>query len=194
MRLQARPEAGLGQVQKICLQPPEDFDVSRGTKASDLAQAHAFAQWLTDQSIDDFGISDWSQAVILCPRNEWLSIMAKALEAHAVPVQVHSRKDILGDNPAYCWLTALMHILVYPDDAFEITGVLRELFGISDDAIAAYLQEHELQSGMQHPLNIVATMVGVGPVAAALEQLRQVRVKILNKPFIKPVQYRICMK
>lgn len=189
--LQARPDAGLGQVQKIQLSPPEQLDSASGTKAADIAQARAFAQWLAARTVDDFGISDWSKAAILCPRNEWLALLAQALEQYALPVQVHSRKDILGDNPAYCWLTALLHVLAHPDDAFEIVGVLREVFGLSDDALATYVQAHDLKANEQHPLSLAAAIAGVGPVAEALEQLRHVYLVMVDKPLREAVHFAV---
>lgn len=180
--LQARPDAGVGQVQKIELLPQEDLATGQGSKAVDTALARAFAAWLAARSVADFGIQDWSAAVVLCPRNEWLSLLAKALQDHGVPVQVHSRKDILGDNPAYAWLTALVHVLVYPEDAFEIVGVLREVFGLSDDALATYVDAHDLKSGAAHPLSLHVAIAGAGPVAEALKQLQHVRLAIVGKP------------
>src|SRR5207244_6407199 len=57
-----------------------------------------------------------------------------------LPVEVHSESDREGENPAYAWLTALLASMVDPHASYEIVGVLREVFGVSDDELARFAQ------------------------------------------------------
>src|SRR5207244_8496166 len=59
-----------------------------------------------------------------------------------LPVEVHSESDREGENPAYAWLTALLASMVDPHASYEIVGVLREVFGVSDDELAQFAQGH----------------------------------------------------
>ena len=43
-----------------------------------------------------------------------------------------------GIELPYAWLTSLIWIAAHPEDSFEVTGVLREIFGISDHDLAVY--------------------------------------------------------
>ena len=55
--------------------------------------------------------------------------MASALRRAGLPVAIQSERDVKGDSPAYAWLTALLTIMTDPLNAYEIVGVLREIFG-----------------------------------------------------------------
>ena len=68
----------------------------------------------------------------------WLRTMATALRKLGVPVAIQSERDLKGDIPAYAWLTALCTIMSDPCNSYEIVGVLREIFGISDHDLALF--------------------------------------------------------
>src|SRR5690606_6488705 len=95
---------------------------------------------------------------ILCPRNQWLTSLAKALEEEDIPHQLHSSDAEKGTNPAYAWLSAVLWVAAHPDDSFEINGLLREIFGLSDNAIAWYVKwwqrDKESRKMRPHPLSI----------------------------------------
>ena len=64
--------------------------------------------------------------------------MAAALRRVGLPVAIQSERDVKGDSPAYAWLTALLTIMTDPLNAYEIVGVLREIFGASDHDLAVF--------------------------------------------------------
>ena len=64
--------------------------------------------------------------------------MAIALRRIDLPVEVQSESDLQADLPAYAWLTALCTIMVEPRNHYEIVGVLREVYGLSDHDLAVF--------------------------------------------------------
>src|SRR6476619_8580246 len=82
----------------------------------------------------------WREVAILCPRKAWLRAIRDALLEQQIPVEVQSESDRQAEHPAYAWLTALLAIMVDPNASYEIVGVLRELFGLSDDDLARFSQ------------------------------------------------------
>ena len=139
-QLSAREDAGRGQVVRwIC---PDEPDHAAGKKvAVDVRTQHEarfIARTIRDLGPSGLGASDWSQVAILCPRKNWLLEIQRELIALGLPVQLHSSNEQRRDRTARAWLTALVWIAAHPDDSFEIAGVLREIFGVSDDDIARY--------------------------------------------------------
>src|SRR5207244_6434833 len=84
----------------------------------------------------------WRDVAVLCPRKEWLQTLRRGLRAAGLNVQIQSEKELKGDSPAYAWLTALLIVLSQPRCSYEIAGLLRELFGISDHDLAIFSQGH----------------------------------------------------
>ena len=82
----------------------------------------------------------WRQVAILSPRKAWLRSLRDALLDVDLPAEVQSESDLRAENPAYAWLTALLAIIVDPNASYEIVGVLREVFGLSDDELARFAQ------------------------------------------------------
>ncbi len=151
--LNARPWAHDGFVGKIVLQLPDNKSPKWTNNDLENYEAQLLANKLQSLGLEALEISDWSELAILVPRKNWLIPIKKALDAIGLPLQIHSGNDIKGDNPAFAWITALLAIMISPNNSFEIVGVLREIFGLSDDAIAHYVHQswdkHE-----RHPLNI----------------------------------------
>lgn len=155
--LQPRPDAGAGSVSRLLLTEPEnlpdelaqeetdseaadDKSAARPKKSdSDRLAAIAFANAIASRQPQDFGVQDWSEIGILCVRNEPLGRITRALQNAGLPVQNHSQLDSRGQSPAYAWLSGLARIVAEPENAFETIGVLREVFGISDGALYAYM-------------------------------------------------------
>lgn len=167
----ARPEASKGFVLKLDPlknnPPPETEDALQ-------LEANYLAQWL-QKNYTALGIDRWDQLAFLTPRKSWLVPIEAALKTTGINCQVHSQDVINGDNPAYAWIAALAAILVDPLNTFEVTGVLREIFGLSDHAIAHYvLQNTSLnQNGQKnlHPLCILFSTTSKDNVGMALNQL-----------------------
>ncbi len=172
-KLVARPGAGKGQAVRLVLESPEDSKRSHRFPAQ--ASAEALATWLKKTGLDALGARRWSEVAILCPRRGWLQTLDNALQLAGFKTQNHSREEIRGDNPAHAWLAALMRVACEPENAFEISGVLREIFGLSDHDIAVYCHTRKKQSGTAHALQILENVNGTGPVPETLKKLAQIR-------------------
>ena len=178
--LNSRPWTLEGNVIKLSVQAAEGKDPIQ-------QEADTIASWLNQQSPKKLGTINWSRGIaILCPRKSWLSPIAKALQSINIPYQIHSNDKTAAHNPAYAWLTALATVMAFPSDSFEITGVLREIFGISDDLLAwhsrFFEKSKEERIAQNHPLTILVPSTQSTEVAEALNILYEIRQKILGLP------------
>jgi ATP-dependent exoDNAse (exonuclease V) beta subunit len=141
VQLRPRPDALPGQVIRLSLgagllpagEKPKDYQKAR-------IEAEVLAAWITKTGLEKLRANTWRDVAILCPRKLWLRTMATALRRAGLPVAIQSESDLKGDNPAYAWLTALCTIAIDPRNAYEIVGVLREVFGIADHDLAIFCE------------------------------------------------------
>ena len=66
----------------------------------------------------------------------WLETAARVFAAHGLPGCLLSQKRLARESPRHSWPAALLHVLVHPWDRFELIGVLREIFAVSDVDLA----------------------------------------------------------
>ncbi len=137
--LRPRPDVEPGCVIKWTPPEPPTEDVKRVEDVS-LLEMDQLADWLAKTGYSALGASSWSEVAILCPRTRWLQTAAFALKNRGLAAQIHSERSVLGDSPVYAWFTALMTVIADPGDHFELVGVLREIYGISDEALAARVE------------------------------------------------------
>lgn len=104
------------------------------------AEVRQIAAWLKAHGPAGVGARTWGEICVLAPRNGWLITARKELEAAGLKTALQMRKNRNGDNPVYAWLTGLLAALADPENIFEWTGVLRDVFGISDAEIAVALK------------------------------------------------------
>jgi ATP-dependent helicase/nuclease subunit A len=136
--LQSRPDVLPGQVLRIEMPSPPEGSIAR---PESLAAAH-LAAWLKTQNLGTLRASSWSQVAILCPRKAWFRPIRTALANAGFSVEIHSADQVQGESPAYAWFTALITIFAEPRNGFEVAGVLRELFGLSDHDLAEFCERH----------------------------------------------------
>ena len=134
--LTARPNAGPGQV--VRWSPTPLPDGVEGVDPVSMHEARELAQWLRKQGHAGLEAGSWSEVAVLAPRTRWLQTLAAAFREEGLLPQVHSERSVQADDPVYAWFTALMTILARPADGFEIVGVLREIYGLSDAALAHF--------------------------------------------------------
>jgi ATP-dependent exoDNAse (exonuclease V) beta subunit len=96
-------------------------------------------------------------------------------------VEVHSESDRRGENPAYAWLTALLTIMADPNASYEVVGVLREIFGLSDDDLHRFSQAHAGRFQIREHTS------GNGVVAKTLNSLSRIREAITQQPLFSAV-------
>src|SRR5438034_6636930 len=94
--------------------------------------------------------------------------MAAALRRVDLPVAIQSERDVKGDSPAYAWLTALLTIMTDPLNVYQIVGVLREIFGVSDHDLAVF-------SEAQARFRIDEVLPSAGKISSHLRTFAEIR-------------------
>jgi len=179
--LQTRPDVLPGQVVRCELGELPIFpNRQEGPKA--WLEAQRLARWLRAQGLDRLRAEKWSEVAILCPRKGWFPMLRAALRAENFAVQIQSERDAKGDSPAYAWFTALVVILADPHEGYEIVGVLREVFGLSDHDLAIFGEGQGTRFQIAHPTP------GSGVVAEKLNDLHSLRERILTAPLFSAMQ------
>ena len=82
---------------------------------------------------------------------------------------IQSEHDVKGDSPAYAWLTALLTIMTDPLNAYEIVGVLRDIFGASDHDLAVFSE------GQKARFRIDEIASATGRISSVLHTLAEIR-------------------
>jgi ATP-dependent exoDNAse (exonuclease V) beta subunit len=132
-------------------------------------EAEYLARWITAAGLKKLSADSWREVAILCPRKAWLQTTAAALRRVGLPVAIQSERDVKGDSPAYAWLTALLTIMTDPLNAYEIVGVLREIFGASDHDLAVFSE------GQKARFRIAETLSATGRISSRLRTLAEIR-------------------
>ncbi|HMP75614.1 MAG TPA: UvrD-helicase domain-containing protein [Kiritimatiellia bacterium] len=172
--LKPRPGVAPGQVLRWTPSAP-DPDLS-GVGPMTVELGRQFARWLKAQGLARLGARTWSDVAVLCPRTRWLQDIAVGLREHGLGPQIHSERAVRGDNAAYAWFTALLTVLAEPDNGFELVGVLRELYGQSDEELARWCEG----DGTRWTLR--AEPEGDGAPAAALRVLASLAREVAALP------------
>ncbi|MEM6820614.1 MAG: UvrD-helicase domain-containing protein [Verrucomicrobiota bacterium] len=98
-------------------------------------EVEQLAQWLNQHGLNGLGVASWSEVAVLCPRIRWLSLAGRVFEDIGLPIAHKSSGLLNREQPVQSWPYALVHVLAYPFDRFELIGVLRDIFTISDQRI-----------------------------------------------------------
>src|SRR5207237_1289197 len=159
-----------------------DIDASHTETRRAQIEAQRLAKWMRDAGLQELRARCWREVAILCPRKAWLRAIRDALLEQQIPVEVQSESDRQAEHPAYAWLTALLAIMVDPNSSYEIVGVLREVFGISDDELARFAQ------GEGRKFQIDRKITGRGVVAGTLNLLTRVRDSLPHQPLFSAVR------
>jgi ATP-dependent helicase/nuclease subunit A len=167
VELSPRPEILPGQVIRFDLGADVDLKLTETQRAN--IESQRLAKWVRETGLEKLRARSWREVAILCPRKAWLGQLRNALLAEQIPVEVQSENDRQAEQPAYAWLTALLTIMADPNASYEIVGVLREVFGISDDELARFSQ------GDGDRFQIERRTKGRGIVLDALNLLTRVR-------------------
>jgi len=178
--LNARPYILEGQA--IRLELGSEVDLSTPEVQRAALEARELAEWLREQSLEKLRAESWRQVAILSPRKAWLRTLRDALLAVGLPAEVQSESDLRAENPAYAWLTALLAMMVDPNASYEIVGVLREVFGLSDDELARFAQ------AIGGRFQVAEKTSGRGTVADTLNLLTRLRLTTQQQPLFSAVQ------
>jgi ATP-dependent exoDNAse (exonuclease V) beta subunit len=170
VELQPRPNILPGKVIRV---PLAKEMLPEGKKLKDYQKARIeaehLAKWIKNTGVKKLSADSWRQVAILCPRKAWLQTMAAALRRIGLPVSIQSERDVKGDSPAYAWVTALLTIMTDPLNAYEIVGVLREVFGASDHDLAVFSE------GQKARFRIDEIVSATGKISSILHLLAEIR-------------------
>jgi ATP-dependent exoDNAse (exonuclease V) beta subunit len=183
--LHSRPDALPGQVLRVELSATE----LRGNASGKIVDRHRaaceaaqLAQWLRATGLQKLRATNWSDVAILCPRKAWLRPIRAALRTAGFAVQIQSESEVKGDSPAYAWFTALIAIMADPLLSYEVVGVLREVFGVSDHELAVYAE------GYGGRFQVTPRPLTSGAVMDALNSLAALRSAIEGMPLFSATQ------
>jgi ATP-dependent helicase/nuclease subunit A len=153
--------------------PGEVLRLSHGAEIErdDLETTDAEAIAAVIRAQIDSGKRTTGDFLILTRRkNGRLEPYAAALEDTGVPYEVSGSGGLL-ESPSVQAMASLLYALTHPDDGVALVGALRgPCFGLSDPDVYAYKK-----SGGAFNLNVAPNASVNGPVAAAMEQLREWR-------------------
>ena len=171
VELQPRPEILPGKVIRVPLVEEELLPEGKRLKDYQKARIEAeyLARWIKDAGLKKLSADSWREVALLCPRKAWLQTAAAALRRVGLPVAIQSEHDVKGDSPAYAWLTALLTIMTDPLNAYEIVGVLREVFGASDHDLAVFSE------GQKVRFRIDQILSATGKISSCLRTLTEIR-------------------
>jgi ATP-dependent exoDNAse (exonuclease V) beta subunit len=179
--LSLRPGVLPGQV--VCGDLGELPDLTNWTKTDKARyEARWLARWLRAAGLEKLRARSWRDVAILCPRKGWFTELRTALRAEGLAVQLQSERDLKADSPAFAWFTALVICLAEPRNGFELAGVLREVFGVSDHELSDYTE------GCGERLQIVAPPAQTGAVATALRLLAETRERTAGWPVFSAIR------
>src|SRR5438094_1394144 len=170
VELQPRPKILPGKVIRLPLVAKELLPAGKKLKDYQKARIEAeyLARWIKKAELKKLSADSWREVAILCPRKAWLQTMAAALRRVGLPVAIQSESDVKGDSPAYAWLTALLTIMTDPLNVYQIVGVLREIFGVSDHDLAVF-------SEAQARFRIDEVLPSAGKISSHLRTLAEIR-------------------
>jgi ATP-dependent helicase/nuclease subunit A len=179
--LEARPQAPPG---KVIRWPVEnEFPVSDYKKVKALdqvtAEARQLARFLKEKGPHALGADSWRDVAILCGRKDWFSPLAAALKQVQLEMEIQKHRDIMGEDPAFAWFTALIWIMAHPRDGYEIVGVLREVFGCSDEDLASHANRVDDRFQI---LQAQADCSTIGSLSQFLHQLFLLRQQAITLP------------
>ena len=171
VELQPRPNILPGKVIRVPLAAKQLLPEGKKLKDYQKARIEAeyLARWIKDTRLQKLSADSWREVAILCPRKAWLQTMAAALRRVGLPVAIQSERDVKGDSPAHAWLTALLTIMTDPLNAYEIIGVLREIFGVSDHDLAVFSEAQRAR------FRIDEVLLAAGKISSHLRALAETR-------------------
>ena len=144
--LSPRPKCPDGAAWCLDLGPPDAAEGRVGLDARITHECRQLADFLTSQGREGIGIASWSELAVIAPRVHWLETAAAIFAERGLPGYLLSQKRIARELARHSWPAALFHVLVHPWDRFELIGVLREIFAVSDVDLAR-LHRHVVAGG-----------------------------------------------
>ncbi len=132
--LHPRPDCAEGAAWVLPIEPPDGEKPK--VEAAFREECRQVAAFLSEYGPGGLGVQKWNQAAVLCPRLAWLRDAAEIFIEAGLPCRLISQQRFQLELPERSWPAALLHVLLNPWDRFELLGVLREIFAVSDVDLA----------------------------------------------------------
>lgn len=174
--LRPRPAVAPGQVVRLAVTSKPHWSRKTPIRVRSREEARQLVTWIREHGLSAFRADSWSDVAILCPRKRWFGPLALELQRAGMRFQIQSTRDIYGDSVAYTWLAALLKVMAEPENGFEVVGVLREIYGISDQELA------DFSGGDGQRFRLDLPGEEKPGVAAVLQELRGLRMRLLGLP------------
>ena len=112
-----------------------------------------------------------SDICFLVPRKDWLESLKQELSLLGWPLQIYSNKATYRDNPLFCAVLAFVHLINFPEDGFELAGILHGIFNISETDITLFDQPLQIAYPCEESSS---------PIVAVLKQLLCLRKAVVS--------------
>lgn len=137
-----------------------------------VEEVRQLARFFDQYGPSSVGATRWGEVTLLAPRNEWLNVARRVLEQHGLKVALQVRRQKQRDNPAFAWLTGVLGVLADPENMYELFGVLREVFAVSDALLAVELREKgalRWELPEVHPEPLASALLALRPFILAVD-------------------------
>lgn len=178
--LTPRPHAGPGQVVRWDLPPPSEG--AQGVDRRTIEAGAHLGRMLASAGLQGLGVAQWADVAVLCARAKWLNSLAIGLREAGLASQLHSKRGLRADRPAYAWFTALLYCLSNPEDDYELVGLLREYYGIPDEDLARWIASPNRIWSVRRPPE------GDDPISCVLRELAELSQSVAVLPLRDAVE------
>ena len=145
--LDPRPGCPDGAAWRLELSPVAKGEGKPGLDARLTHECKQIADFVGARGLAGLGIKRWSEVAVICPRVRWLETAARIFGERGLPGALLSQRRLARELARYSWPAALLHVLIHPWDRFELIGVLREIFAVSDVDMARLHRQAEAPGG-----------------------------------------------
>ena len=145
--LDPRPACPEGAAWRLELSPLPPGEGKPNLDARLTHECAQIADFVHARGLAGLGIKRWSEVAVICPRVRWLETAARIFDERGLPCALLSQRRQARELARYSWPAALLHVLIHPWDRFELIGVLREVFAVSDVDMARLHRQAEAPGG-----------------------------------------------
>lgn len=124
-----------------------------------------------------------SDVCLLCPRNDWLQEIQNHFKQSNLHLQLFTSRKTWREEPLYALLNSFIHLMAYPDDTYEISGLLLSLAKETTDHLYNFIHENDPSN-----LQILNKTKKTDSISLFLNQLTDLRQQCLQKSFLEAIQ------
>ena len=173
--LHPKPDCVEGAAWLLPIEPLRDEKPK--VEAAFREECRQVAAFLKEYGPRGLGVEKWNDVAILAPRRAWLRDATEIFIEAGLPCRLISQQRLQLELPELSWPAALLHVLLNPWDRFELLGVLREIFAVSDVELAdaqadnkpfTFWSERGLSPRLASALGVLRELRAAAPPAGGL--------------------------